>query len=107
MKNFDLSKYLDLHAAGHFGAFVCGIAAGACLSVNYAMTNLNLLQGATAADYEVASQLADNAMMGFVILMGCAAIGIVCSAMTELKNPHPLKGKKGVAAIKVEQVTGQ
>lgn len=107
MRNFDLSKYLELSAAGYFGAFVCGIAAGACLSINYAMTNLNLLQGASAADYETANQLADHAMMGFVVLAGFAAIGIVCSAISELKNPHPLKGKKGVPAIEVEQVTGQ
>jgi hypothetical protein len=107
MKNFNLSKYLDLHAAGYFGAFVCGMAAGACLSINYVMTNLSLLQGASSADYEAASHLADQSMMAFVVLAGCAAIGIVSSAITELKNPHPLKGKTGVPEVKVEQAAGQ
>jgi hypothetical protein len=46
-------------------------------------------------------------MMAFVVLTGCAAIGIVSSAITELKNPHPLKGKTGVPTVKVEQAAGQ
>lgn len=101
----NLSKYLKL-GAGHFVHLVFGAIAGACLAISYLMSKLNLLQGATPADYEVANQLAENAMLVAMLFLGFSFLVIVCSTLTELKNLN-LLNEKGAPAIKVEQESHQ